>query len=307
MGVSVSILIVNYRSTDLLRRCLSSIQGSSVFGQTETIVVDNASPHFDADELRDMYPWAAVLPQSTNLTFTAGNNLAFTHANGDHILLLNPDTELEPGTLEAALGHLRDQPELAAVGGYLLNEDGSLQRYYRRLPTIGDVPVMLLGRLMSHTPRGRRYHMLDASLSGATAVEQPPGAFLLVPRRRVAGTLLHPEFFNYGSDVELCAQLGRQGPIMVFDDVRLKHRRGAAGVVASDFAERLRLWHDLTWAMRHLFETTSRPGRLYLEWWLWIFWLLRIAQTVVRGPLTLRLGISTARRALGRVPPTYDS
>jgi GT2 family glycosyltransferase len=303
---TISILIVNYRSTPLLRRCLASIGRSTVFRQTHTIVVDNASPEFAAPELEAAFAWATFLPQPTNLTFTAGSNLAFEHATGDYVLLLNPDTELEPGALESALAHFQERPEMAAISGYLLNDDGTLQRYYRRLPTAGDVPVMLMGRLFRHTPRGRRYLMQGESFVGATAVEQPPGACLLVPRHVVDRLLLDPVFFNYGSDVELCARLLARGPIMVFDDVRCRHRRGGAGVHTSEVGERLRLAHDLTWGIRRLFRHTSRLERLYVEFWLWVFWLGRIGQAFMRRPASIGLGVSTARRALAGQPPTYE-
>lgn len=303
---SISILIVNYRSTQLLRRCLASIGRSTIFQQTQTIVVDNASPGFSASELQTDYEWATLLPQPRNLTFTGGTNLAFEHAAGDYVLLLNPDTELETRALEAALAHFEERPEIAAIGGYLLSDDGTLQRYYRRLPKVGDVPVMLIGRLMRYTPRGRRYLMARESFVGATAVEQPPGAFFLVPRRLVDGILLDPVFFNYGSDVELCARLLARGPIMVYDDVRCRHRKGAAGVNTSDVVERMRLSHDLTWGIRHLFPHTSRQERLSMDFWLWVFWLLRIGQAFMRRPASIGLGVSTMRRALAGQPPTYE-
>jgi GT2 family glycosyltransferase len=195
---------------------------------------------------------------------------------------------------------------MAAVGGYLLNDDGTLQRYYRRLPKPGDVPVMLMGRLLRHTPRGRRYLMQGESFMGPTAVEQPPGACLLVPRHLVDRVLLDPVFFNYGSDVELCARLLVRGPIMVFDDVRCRHRKGAAGVATAEVGERLRLSHDLTWGIRHLFRHTSRRERLAIELWLRVFWLLRVGQAVMRRPGSIGLGVSTARRALAGQPPVYE-
>lgn len=301
----LSILVVNYESTGLLRRCLASIAASSAFERTETIVVDNASAGFDAEAMAAAHPWATFLPQAENRTFTGGCNIAYERATGDVVLLLNPDTELEPDAIANALARFDAPAPPAAQGAYLLNDDGSLQRYYRRLPGALDIPVLLLGSVLAWTRRGRRYLMANERFDGVTPVDQPPGAFLMAPRRLVGPALLDPAYRNYMSDVDLCRRLRKHGPIVVADDVRVRHARGGAGVGTHDPAAQLRLRHDLTWGVRHYFCEASWPARAYLEAWLCVFWLLRIAQLAARRPRWLGRASGTARSALGGEPPVY--
>lgn len=303
---SVSIIIVNYESTDLLRRCLASIAESSVFEQTQTIVVDNGSTGFDAGAMAATYPWVEWLAERVNRTFTGGCNLGYERVTGEFVLLLNPDTELEPDALTNALAHFGGAARPAALGAYLLNDDGTLQRYYRRLPTELDIPVVLLGPLLAWTGRGRRYLMRDETFDGVTPVDQPPGAFVLAPRALLGDELLDPEYRNYMSDVDLCRRLRRHGPILVADDVRVRHVRGGAGVGSQDPATQLRLRHDLTWGVRHYFSSAGGATRLYLEAWLRVFWVLRIAQTAMRRPGWIGRALGVAQRALGGEPPVYD-
>ncbi|MEO8509801.1 MAG: glycosyltransferase family 2 protein [Chloroflexota bacterium] len=302
---SVSIIIVNYESTELLRRCLASVAASSVFGQTQTIVVDNASAGFDVEAMAAASPWVTWLPQAENRTFTGGCNIGYERAIGDFVLLLNPDTQLEPDALANALARFNGQQPPAAQGAYLLNDDGSLQRYYRRLPGALDIPVVLLGALVAWTARGRRYLMADERFDGVTPVDQPPGAFLMAPRALLGTELLEPEYFNYMSDVDLCRRLRRHGPIVVADDVRVHHARGGAGVGTDDPAAQLRLRHDLTWGVRHYFREAACPARAYLEAWLRVFWILRLLQVALRRPGWFGRAIRVARRALRGEAPAY--
>lgn len=303
---SVSVLIVNYRSTPMLLDCLASIEGQTAFARTETIVVDNGSPDFEPDQLTARFPWVHVIASPVNLTYTGGNNLAFERARGDCVLLLNPDTVLEPRAIENALRHFASGPPMSAQGATLLNADGSLQRYYRRLPTWRDVPYVLLGRLLARTPGGRRYFMLDDEFGPVTAVDQPPGAFLLLRRADVGDRLLDPGYYNYMSDVELCARLRATGPIYVFDDVRCWHRKGAAGVATGDTADQLRLRHDLTWGVRRYYRNARLPIRSYVEAWLYVFWCLRLGQLAIRRPSALGRAVRLAARALRGDPPRYE-
>ena len=140
----VSVLIVNFRSTDRLRSCLRALLRSTAHAATEVIVVDNASPDFDEDALRREFPTVTLLAQSSNLTYTGGNNLAAGAARGEFILLLNPDTTIDPDAIQRGVAVMDAAPHVAAITGRLTNPDGSLQRYYRRLPTLLDIPTFLL-------------------------------------------------------------------------------------------------------------------------------------------------------------------
>lgn len=302
----VSILIVNFRSTALLRACLDSVSAQTLGDAIETIVVDNASPDFDVEEMRSGYPRVHFIRAPHNLAYTGGNNLAFEHAQGDYVLLLNPDTVLDPRAVENAVAHFAEHPELAAQGATMLNPDGSLQRYYHRLPTWQNIPYVLLGRMVSWLPGGRRYAMADESFDGATVVEQPPGAFVILRRSALAGgELLDGGYFNYFSDVDLCARLWDTGPIIVFSDVRCQHIRGAAGVRTNHVDEQLTLRQDLAWGVRRYFRRRNGFVRAYVGWWLVLFWVIRVLQTSLRSPRNIRSALVASVGSLRGSPPRY--
>lgn len=127
----LSILIVNWNARDLLRRCLDSLAGTRV--PSEIILVDNASTDGTLAMLavefpRETTPALNVIASPRNLGFAAANNLAASHARGEWLLLLNPDTEVPAGTLETMIEFVSTKPEIGAAGPELRNPDGSHQR-----------------------------------------------------------------------------------------------------------------------------------------------------------------------------------
>lgn len=302
---SLSILIVNFNSTDLLGECLDALAASTVASQLEVIVVDNASSDFDVSTLSKRFPWVIWLPQSTNTTYTGGNNLAFGRATAELILMLNPDTRVEPLALERAIGHMRESADLAGSGALLIDPDGSVQRYYRRLPTPGDIPVLLFEPLFRRTARGRRFLMADEAFDVPTPVENPPGAFTLVRRSAIGDQLLDPGYFNFVSDLELCNRMSRAGRVVVFPDVRVRHRRAGAGVGTADPFARLRLYHDFTWGLRRFFRSRGLLGYIFLNVLLVPYWVLRVAMVGRKRPRAIPAGLKHAAAAISGSPPVF--
>lgn len=283
-AASLSVLIVNYHSTQHLRTCLDALLASTMSDELEIIVVDNASLDFDKADISSAYPRITLLPQPFNATWTGGNNIAFAASTGEYVLLLNPDARVEPDALEAAVGHLQSSPGLVAVGALLTGPDGKVQRYYRRLPTMSDVPVILFEPLFRRTARGRRYLMLNEDFSAPLHVPQPPGAFLLVRRSAAPSPLVDPAYANFVSDVELCRRLSEMGQIMVFPDVRVTHQRAGAGVGTADPRLRARLYRDLAWGLRHYFRRSPGSHQMWLSVLIWTYCVSRFAKLAVKHP-----------------------
>src|SRR6185295_14484320 len=106
-------------------------------------------------------------------------------ANGDVLLLLNPDAIAEAGAVTALMQCMTAQ-SAAAAGGALLEASGELQRgfAFRRLPTLGSLlcEALLINQLWPSNPVNRRYRCLDADYSKTQQVEQPAGACLAITR-----------------------------------------------------------------------------------------------------------------------------
>ena len=125
--MTLSIIIVNWNSTDYLRECIASIYEWTRGVTFEIIVVDNASPDEDVDVLKIQFPDIRLLKSATNLGFAGANNYGFRCSSGEVVLFLNPDTKLISPAIDVLLKHKNDLPKAGIVGCKLLNSDLSVQ------------------------------------------------------------------------------------------------------------------------------------------------------------------------------------
>jgi len=110
----VSIITINYDQSRITCELLNSLKGIT-YPEVEIIVVDNASPTDDPGIIKDSFPEIVFIPSEKNLGFAGGNNLGIRVAKGKYILLLNNDTEVDPGFIEPLVAKLESDPLIGAV------------------------------------------------------------------------------------------------------------------------------------------------------------------------------------------------
>jgi N-acetylglucosaminyl-diphospho-decaprenol L-rhamnosyltransferase len=126
MAPDISVVIVSYKVPELLRACLASVQHEAVGCTHEVIVVENGSGDGSAALVRDEFPGVRLIALDENVGFAAGSNLGARAAQGEYVLMLNPDTELVGDTLAALLRYARAHPQAGLVGGRTLSPTGEL-------------------------------------------------------------------------------------------------------------------------------------------------------------------------------------
>ncbi|MFZ4520410.1 MAG: glycosyltransferase family 2 protein [Bacteroidales bacterium] len=110
----ISIISINYDHPEVTCEMLASLRKIS-YPNIEVIVVDNASPNDDPTCIKEQFPEVNLILSSENLGFAGGNNLGIRQAKGKYILLLNNDTEVDPGFLEPLVLKLEANPSIGAV------------------------------------------------------------------------------------------------------------------------------------------------------------------------------------------------
>ena len=90
--MKLSIIIVNYNVRYFLEQCLHSVQNACKSLDAEVFVVDNSSVDGSVKMVREKFPDVILIENKDNLGFSSANNQAMRIANGEYILLLNPDT-----------------------------------------------------------------------------------------------------------------------------------------------------------------------------------------------------------------------
>jgi GT2 family glycosyltransferase/aminoglycoside phosphotransferase (APT) family kinase protein len=229
---AVSIVVVSYNTRSLLPACLDSIHTAADGLSYEVWVVDNASQDGTVDMLRRDYPWVRLISNTTNVGFAAANNQALERANGETLLLLNPDTEMAPRCLHLLHQALWRNPRSGAVGPRLINPDRTLQRSAHHFPTPG---VLLLEQL-SATALLRHISGLQRRYLGAWPHDTPRqvdwmlGACLLLRRTALETVgLLDASFFLYAEEIDLMWRLSRSGwGSWIVPEATVLHHGGAS-------------------------------------------------------------------------------
>ena len=212
----VSIVIVSFNAREDLERCLASLRDAPPARSHEIIVVDNASTDGSAEAAR-RFANVRVIETGANKGFAGGNNIGIRASTGTNVLLLNSDTLVPAGAVDALLSALDRHPDVAVVGPRLVDGEGRAELSFGPM-------VSPIGQLRQKLAYGR--------IETITRREQYPdwvtGACLLVRRTDAdAAGLLDERYFMYLEDVDFCAAIRARGRRILFTPaVQITHLRG---------------------------------------------------------------------------------
>ena len=122
----VSILVISYNTREMTLDCLRSLKAETTVPH-EVIVVDNNSPDRSADAIAAAFPEFRLIASPDNLGFAKGNNVAAEEAQGDYLLLLNPDTVVLDHAIDRLVAFADANPRAGIWGGRTLNADRTLE------------------------------------------------------------------------------------------------------------------------------------------------------------------------------------
>mgnify|MGYP002144219436 FL=1 len=211
--MKLSIIIVNYNVTRLLRNCLNSIQQYISNVDYEVIVMDNLSPDSSWKVLIDEFPMVKFIENTSNEGFAKANNKAAKLATGEYILLLNPDTEFEGNMMKEILDFTDLQSNFGCLGVRLHDLEGKfLPESKRSVPSVYNSFEKLFTPFSSKKKSKKGYYRNHIAETDIAEVDVITGAFLLMKRNlylEING--LDETYFMYGEDIDLCYTLIRKG------------------------------------------------------------------------------------------------
>lgn len=239
----LGIVIVNWNTRDLLRRCLETVFASEG-PDYRVVVVDNGSDDGSAQMVEREFPRAQLIVSARNGGFSYGNNLglrALGYLGVNEVLadapryalLLNPDTEVPPDAFAQMVRFMDSRPEVGMAGPKLILEDGSLDKACRRgfpTPAVSFYHYSGLAKLFPGSPRFGRYNMTFADPDEEIEVDSVVGAYMQVRREAVAAVgLLDETFFMYGEDLDWAFRIKKAGwKVFYHPQVVVKHVKRAA-------------------------------------------------------------------------------
>lgn len=218
-----AIIIVNYNTKTLLRQCLRSITNY------EIIVVDNGSTDGSQECLKRIKESKnqriKVLFNKENLGFAKAVNQALRQAQGEYILLLNPDIKVKKNALKKLIKFAKNHPEAGIIGARLLNPDGTTQgSCFPKLSIANAIKEFWLGQkgvFEKYAPRTQK----------PVEVEAVVGACMLIAKKVIEKVGFFDErYFLYFEDLDYCRRVKKSGwKVYYLPEAEFIHDHGAAG------------------------------------------------------------------------------
>ncbi len=128
----VAVVVVSWNSSAFLTDCLGSLRALER-PPAEVVVVDNGSTDGSSTLVRRDFPEVDLVEAGTNLGFCRANNVGIRRSASPHVLVLNPDTRLDPGFLEHLLPAFEDREVGIACGKLLRFDERTLDSAGQRL------------------------------------------------------------------------------------------------------------------------------------------------------------------------------
>lgn len=317
---TLAIVLVNFNTCALLCDCLRSIYGNGARCSLEVWVVDNASIDGSVAMLRAEFPQAHVIASPHNGGYAYANNLALREIlwgsgvrgqeskgsvaelpepdtrdpRSDYVLLLNTDTLVPPGALDAMVAYLETHHEVGALGPKLLLPDGMLDLACRRsfpTPAAFVYHAVGLSRLFPRSRRFASYNMTYLDPDQETEVDSVVGACMLVRSAVVREVgLLDETYFMYGEDLDWAYRIKQFGwRIMYVPRVVVHHYKRASSSqrplrTIRHFYHAMRVFHR-----KHYAATTPAPMNWLIETGITLKEAWSLGRNLLRAPAARRV------------------
>lgn len=228
--MKVSIIIVNYNTSQLLKSCIESIKKWTLAIVYEIIVVDNASIDDSVEMLKREHGDVKVIKSADNLGFGKANNLGAKIASGEYLFLLNSDTLLLNNAIKILSDYLDVHKNVAICGGNLFDElNRPTSSFVQILPGLSAEIDYFLFRFLCRLKFGNNLYFnytaqplkLDGCISGADLMIRKAVFF------EVDG--FDPDFFLYYEETELTYRIRKKGyDVMSVPQAEIMHLEGGS-------------------------------------------------------------------------------
>jgi len=241
---AVSVLMVSFNTKELTADALQSILDTTAT-DIEIMVWDNNSTDGSAEMISQRFPQVHLVPSRKNIGFGAANNRLAEMANGEWILLLNPDTKLVSNAIDNVLAQAHKEPKYRIWGGRTVFADGSPnlsscwneQSLTSLALQVTGLPSIFRSSSLLNPERISRRKFENRCFE----VQIVSGCFMFMRRRdfiRLGG--FSTKYFMYGEDADLCLRAAEMGwKLGICSEATLIHLGGQSERIRHDKLTRL--------------------------------------------------------------------
>jgi len=253
----LSIIIVNFNTLELLKKCLNSIEKYHPICDYEVIVLDNASTDGSSEYIKGLK--GGILCDA-NLGFAKANNIAINRARGDYVLLLNPDTEVFTDIFDKCLEVMELNKSIGILGCRVMLACGGLDIACRRgFPTLWNSFCKFSG-LNKAFPKAKLfsgYNLTYLDENESSNVDCVMGAYMLIRRETIDLIgLLDEDYFMYGEDLDYCLRAKTNGyEVYYYGDAGIIHHKRASSKKSKkalfEFYNSMKIYYRKHYSIRH--------------------------------------------------------
>ena len=211
----ISVIVVSYNSWPYVGSCIASLYDHPpTVSPFEVILIDNASSDGTVEHVDATFPQVRVIASQSNDGYGVAVNRAMKHATGDHLVFLNPDCEITPGSLDTMVHLLDASAQVGVVGPRLVLPNGETQPSGRRFPSPSKVLLEVLRLHKLRSANWRADHLLGTYWDQSTTrrVDWVSGACHVLSRQvwDKVGPLTEKTFCGF-DDFEYCFRAAELG------------------------------------------------------------------------------------------------
>lgn len=244
IDMKLSVIVVSYNTKQMTLDCLDSLYKETTIDSMEVIVIDNKSSDGSADAIAEAFPQVKLIKSDVNYGFAQGNNKAIEDAQGEYLLLLNPDTVVLDNAVNKLMQFAEDYPKAGVWGGRTLFGDGALNpgSCFRKM-TLWNQFCRASG-LAAVFRNSEFFNSEDYGgwqRNSVRSVDIVCGCFFLIKRslwNELGG--FDRRFFMYAEEADLCLRAIELGYApMVNGEIKIIHYGGGSEKIRADKMVRL--------------------------------------------------------------------
>ncbi len=229
----IDLIVVNYKSTDFLHTCLSSVYGNLNGTKVNAHVVDNGSRDH-VHLIKSTFPDTILTINNNNLGYSKAVNKIIKKTSLPYIVILNPDTIVFDDFFESVIAFMEKNSDVGILGPKVIDSDHCIQGSARAFPTFCSVFFGRKSLLTRMFPNNRFTcaNILSNTSDGKTPMEVDwvSGACMVVKRKALEDVgLLDERFFLYWEDVDWCKRMWNKGwKVTYYPQATIQHAVGGS-------------------------------------------------------------------------------
>lgn len=219
--MDLSIIIVSWNTRDKLKNNLNHLFKSETDFSFEVFVVDNNSTDGSVEMVKNNFSQVKLIVNRENFGFAKANNQAIKESIGDFVLLLNPDMQIFPDTLDNMVFWMKKNSKAGVAGCSLVDENDDIIKQVRRFPRISDqlaivlklphvFPSILDGYIIADFDYGKE-SQVDSIRGGFFMIRRSLFERILSKERLSKGEFLDERYFLWFEEVDFCKTVKEKG------------------------------------------------------------------------------------------------